>query len=178
MSGLFCASFYHFYVHDTTGPIGMLLRKTLLYADWLGFGDDPKTFATAFIGLFMQVVGILQIPAFLGPSFTPFGMPIASPWKDSTTWTAVGKRQFGPAAPPPRRPPAKAKKASAAAKKTAASTAKVSSTNTNRSLPTTTTSAKPVTAPYGQVGDTELPQTKSKRKRNKKRKPANKQKGE
>ena len=36
---------------------------------------DDDTFATAFVSLFMQVMGILQLPEFLGPSFTPFGAP-------------------------------------------------------------------------------------------------------
>jgi hypothetical protein len=38
--------------------------------DWMGV--DDKTFATAFVSLFMQIMGILQLPIFLGSSFTPF----------------------------------------------------------------------------------------------------------
>jgi hypothetical protein len=34
--------------------------------------DDNRTFAVAFVSLFMQVVGLLQLPVFLGPSFSPF----------------------------------------------------------------------------------------------------------
>ena len=35
---------------------------------------DDKMFAMMLVSLFMQVVTILQLPAFLGPSFNPFTM--------------------------------------------------------------------------------------------------------
>lgn len=35
-------------------------------------------------------MGILQMPAFFGPTFSPFTEKILSPWKDSSTWN-VGK---------------------------------------------------------------------------------------
>ena len=53
-------------------------------------GMDDKTFACCFVSLFMQITGILQMPQFLGPSFTPFGSAILSPFFDPNTWT-VGK---------------------------------------------------------------------------------------
>jgi len=85
--GFFCAGFYHFYVNDKTGFVGTTLRRTILLADWIGL--DDKTFATTFVSLFMQVMGILQIPAFLGPHFSPFGVKIIAPWLDSTTWSVA-----------------------------------------------------------------------------------------
>jgi hypothetical protein len=88
-TGLFCGTFYHFFVNDTKGPIGNFLRNHIPYKKL--FDMDEKTFAMCFVSFFMQVMGILQIPSILGPSFTPFqGFAIRSPWKDPTTWK-VGK---------------------------------------------------------------------------------------
>ena len=87
-TGLFVAPFYHFYVHDKEGFIGNILRKNIPLAKFLGL--DDKTFALCFVSGFMQVMGILQMPQFLGPSFTPFGPALLSPFFDSSTWT-VGK---------------------------------------------------------------------------------------
>lgn len=70
--------------------MGSFLRKYLSIRSRLGL--DDKTFAIAFVSLFMQIMGILQIPAFLGPSFSPFGVKILSPFMDSSTWI-VGKGQ-------------------------------------------------------------------------------------
>lgn len=72
-NGIFCASLYHFYVNDATGPIGMALRQCLApLAAKFGGGLDNATFGVCFVSLFMQIVGILQLPRFLGPSFSPF----------------------------------------------------------------------------------------------------------
>ena len=90
-NGVFCAGFYHFYVHDETGPIGTLLRSFNLPQKALGI-EDNKVFAMAFISLFMQVIGLLQLPEFLGPTFTPFGGEILAPFLDSSTWN-VGKKE-------------------------------------------------------------------------------------
>ncbi|KAL7578718.1 hypothetical protein ACA910_015956 [Epithemia clementina (nom. ined.)] len=87
-NGIFCASFYHFYVHDQDGPIGQMLRTYLPVAAMLGLSD--ATFAAAFVSLFMQITGILRMDQFLGPSFTPFASEILSPFMDLSTWT-VGK---------------------------------------------------------------------------------------
>lgn len=84
-NGMFCATFYHFFVHDQTGPIGILLRETV-FPEVVRFGLDERTFAGVFVSFFMQVVGILQMPQFLGPSFTPFFNTILSPVFDATTW--------------------------------------------------------------------------------------------
>jgi len=71
-NGMFCAPFFHFYAHDTKGPIGELLRSALAPVQALLPGVDDRTFAIASVSLFMQVVGVLQLPAFLGGSFSPF----------------------------------------------------------------------------------------------------------
>ena len=84
--GLFLATFYHFYVNDREGPVGTALRGAIgPLVEPLGLDDD--TFATAFVSLFMQVMGILQLPEFLGPSFTPFGSAILNPFMDASTWS-------------------------------------------------------------------------------------------
>lgn len=84
-NGLFCATFFHFFVNDQTGPIGTFLRESV-FTESLRFGLDEKTFAAVFVSFFMQVMGILQMPQFYGPSFTPFPGSIISPWMDATTW--------------------------------------------------------------------------------------------
>mmetsp|Transcript_15554 Transcript_15554/g.20257 ORF Transcript_15554/g.20257 Transcript_15554/m.20257 type:complete len:320 (+) Transcript_15554:216-1175(+) len=89
-NGVFCATFYHFYANDQEGPIGTLLRKALPFASQLGL--DDATFAGIFVSVFMQIMGILQMPEFLGPSFTPFGTAILSPFMDHSTWN-VGKEE-------------------------------------------------------------------------------------
>jgi hypothetical protein len=68
--GLFCGAFYHFYVHDKAGPIGSLLRMSFPVSAFVTLDDD--TFAQCVISVFMQVMGILQLPFVLGPSFSPF----------------------------------------------------------------------------------------------------------
>jgi hypothetical protein len=87
---LFCATFYHFYVHDKTGLIGSFFRNSVPAAKFVNLDDE--IFAACVVAIFMQVMGILQIPAFLGPSFSPFDMGIMSPWKNSSTVT-VGKEE-------------------------------------------------------------------------------------
>lgn len=68
--GFFCATLYHFFVHDQTGPIGTVLRKAIHTMPM--FGLDDRTFCTVFIGIFMQIIGILQLGFFFGPGFSPF----------------------------------------------------------------------------------------------------------
>ena len=80
--GIFCGTFYHFYVHDTTGVIGTTLRNYLTpfsssLLELLGWNDasqskNNEVFATVMVSLFMQIIAILQMPIFLGPSFSPF----------------------------------------------------------------------------------------------------------
>jgi hypothetical protein len=82
--GIFCGTFYHFYVHDTTGIIGTTLRNYLQplassVLELLGWYDDSQSknnevFATVMVSLFMQIVAILQMPIYYGPTFSPFVM--------------------------------------------------------------------------------------------------------
>jgi hypothetical protein len=71
-SGLFAASFFHFFVHDEDGPIGTALRAAVRVIPGVQMGLDDWTFAMVFIAVFMQVMGFLQFPELLGPSFSPF----------------------------------------------------------------------------------------------------------
>ena len=71
-NGFFCCTFYHFFVHDKTGPIGSTLRSIIHSTPFLQGGLEDDTFAIVVVGLFMQVVGLLQLSLFLGPSFSPF----------------------------------------------------------------------------------------------------------
>eukprot|EP00978_Attheya_sp_CCMP212_P012956 scaffold32322_cov40-Attheya_sp.AAC.1 len=71
-NGLACSAFYHFLVHDQTGPIGRVLRHCIyhyLAPSWQG---NDELFAMVTISLFMQIVGFLQMPQLLGPNFNPF----------------------------------------------------------------------------------------------------------
>uniref|UniRef100_A0A7S1YX91 Uncharacterized protein n=1 Tax=Trieres chinensis TaxID=1514140 RepID=A0A7S1YX91_TRICV len=73
-NGLFCASFYHFYVNDREGFVGIWLRQALSGVPEF-FDLDERTFAVSFVSLFMQVMGFLQLPQVWGAGFTPFGFP-------------------------------------------------------------------------------------------------------
>jgi hypothetical protein len=67
-------SFYHFFVNDQVGPIGVFVRKTVYSVGdgALLMGLDERTFAMAFVAFFMQVSGLLQLPHFFGPGYSPF----------------------------------------------------------------------------------------------------------
>ena len=67
-------SFYHFFVHDKTGPVGTFLRKSVhtIGGGALLMGLDERTFAVAYVSLFMQITGLLQLPQFWGPDYSPF----------------------------------------------------------------------------------------------------------
>lgn len=73
-TGLFCASFFHFFVNDQTGPIGIALRDAIHSIPGVQMGLDDRTFCVAIISIFMQVMYLLQLPELLGPSFSPFSM--------------------------------------------------------------------------------------------------------
>lgn len=62
------------YAHDKTGFAGGWLRTAMSPVHGLFPDMDDKTFAVMLVSLFMQVITILQMPAFLGPSFNPFTM--------------------------------------------------------------------------------------------------------
>ena len=71
--GLFCSTFYHFYSHDANGVIGMHLRQFInTYLPNIKLGLDDRLFPIVFISLFMHIMAVLQLPQFLGPSFSPF----------------------------------------------------------------------------------------------------------
>jgi len=71
-NGIFCAPLFLFYAHDTKGPIGDTMRTALGPIHGLFPDLEDRAFAVAMVGLFMQLVSILQLPLFLGPSFSPF----------------------------------------------------------------------------------------------------------
>lgn len=71
-NGLFAASFYHFFVNDQSGFIGVNLRKFIDLAPGIKMGFDEKTFAKVAASLFMHICGLLRLPFALGPSFNPF----------------------------------------------------------------------------------------------------------
>jgi len=70
--GLFWATFYHFYVHDTEGPIGEYLRHAVDMIPWIPMKMDNRMFAILVVSISNQIVGILQMGEFLGPGFSPF----------------------------------------------------------------------------------------------------------
>ena len=71
-NGLFCATLYHFIAHDVEGPIGNFMRNAINLVPGIKFGLSDKQFIIVFLSGFMQIMGILQLPSFLGPSFSPF----------------------------------------------------------------------------------------------------------
>jgi hypothetical protein len=71
-NGLFCATFYHFYVNDGDGLIGNSLRTLVRLIPGVQMGLDDQTFAVVIVSAFMQTCGILQMPELFGPSFSPF----------------------------------------------------------------------------------------------------------
>mmetsp|Transcript_34181 Transcript_34181/g.78910 ORF Transcript_34181/g.78910 Transcript_34181/m.78910 type:complete len:317 (-) Transcript_34181:228-1178(-) len=74
-NGLFVASFYHFYSNDILGFIGPALRSAvqIVISQIPGVkGISDEVFAALVVSIFMQIMGILQLPQFLGPQFNPF----------------------------------------------------------------------------------------------------------
>jgi len=87
-NGIFCATFYHFYVNDQAGIIGATLREYInVICDFLKeqiialvpeldaaitLSLSEQKFAVVVVSAFMHVTGILQLPYFFGPSFSPF----------------------------------------------------------------------------------------------------------
>jgi hypothetical protein len=79
--GLSCSTFYHFYAHDVEGAVGVALRgavKPLAVPFMVAMGAteeesrDDVLFAKVAVGLFMCVVAVLRMDAFLGPKFSPY----------------------------------------------------------------------------------------------------------
>mmetsp|Transcript_25391 Transcript_25391/g.24331 ORF Transcript_25391/g.24331 Transcript_25391/m.24331 type:complete len:288 (-) Transcript_25391:121-984(-) len=72
-NGFFCASLFLFTVHDQ-GPIGQMIRDAIDTIPGIKRGYDDKIFATIFVSGFMQIMAILRMPEFLGPTFSPFNI--------------------------------------------------------------------------------------------------------
>ena len=51
-----------------------MIRDKLEIVPSIKFGYDESMFATIYVSGFMQIMGILQMSEFLGPSFSPFCM--------------------------------------------------------------------------------------------------------
>jgi hypothetical protein len=81
---------YHFYVNDKTGPIGAFLRDTFPVRKYVETLDE-HVFATCCVSAFMLIIGILQLPYFLGPTFTPFDPTTITifQWKDAAIDTPI-----------------------------------------------------------------------------------------
>lgn len=91
-NGLITASFYHFYVNDHAGVVGRTLRHLVdPIAIMLGFDNvstDPAArvaFGACTVSLFMQLMGVLQMPQFLGPNFSPFTTPFAKASREGSS---------------------------------------------------------------------------------------------
>jgi hypothetical protein len=65
---------YHFFLHDEAGPIGIFLRQHIAPLA-VGLGLDNHTFGVCFVSGWMLVMGVLRMPLFYGPTFTPFAKP-------------------------------------------------------------------------------------------------------
>jgi len=71
-NGFFCATFYHFYVNDKTGFVGVTLRKIIGDLPSKLLGLDDAIFPVVTVSVFMHAVSLLQLPLLFGPSFSPF----------------------------------------------------------------------------------------------------------
>lgn len=69
-NGFFVSTIYHFVANDS-GPIGEHVRGIILKLPFVE-SENLILYTTCFLSLFMQMNGILQMPEFLGPSFSPF----------------------------------------------------------------------------------------------------------
>lgn len=67
--------FYQLYANDKDGLLGKTLRSFVKSTGLHGEFDD-KTFAVLVVSTFMQITGILMIPEFLGPSWSPIMGPM------------------------------------------------------------------------------------------------------
>lgn len=78
--GIVVGTLFHLFAHDEKGPLGATLRSvvySVIDPAALGLGDmDDRMFAVFAMNLFMQITGIIMLPYFMGPSFSP----IAAPW--------------------------------------------------------------------------------------------------
>ncbi|CAJ1960971.1 unnamed protein product [Cylindrotheca closterium] len=79
-NAFFIGTWFHLFVHDVEGPIGSTLRETVYtFVDprTLGLPDmDNRAFGILVMNVFMQVTGIIMLPIFLGPAFSPIAAPM------------------------------------------------------------------------------------------------------
>merc|ERR1711957_453905 len=99
-NGLACASLYHFVAHDD-GPIGVFITDYVrmfmqLIPRELIMGLSVKAFVIAGVSLFMQINGVLQMPEFFGPTFSPFDL-ITYPYRMLTNGKGNKPSGNGPA---------------------------------------------------------------------------------
>lgn len=89
----FLCVFLPLFVNDQTGPIGAMLRAT--FPEYVRMGLDEATFAAVFVSLFMQIMGLLQMPDFFGPSFSPFVVEKLRLWQNGSASSSKqnGSRQ-------------------------------------------------------------------------------------
>jgi len=71
-NGMFCAAYYNFYVNDQEGFIGEWLRWVVGHLPIAELGLDDRTVAIVFVSSFMHIMGLLRLPYFFGPTFSPF----------------------------------------------------------------------------------------------------------
>ena len=75
---MFIGTFFHLFAHDVTGPLGIMLRTlvSLTGARIICWGLDDRTFAIVVTSAFMQYAGIIMLPHFYGPTFSPVFAPL------------------------------------------------------------------------------------------------------
>jgi hypothetical protein len=67
--------FYQLYANDKEGILGETLRSIVQATGFQGTFED-KIFAILVVSVFMQITGILMLPEFLGPTWSPIMGPI------------------------------------------------------------------------------------------------------
>ena len=60
-----------------------MLRAT--FPETVRMGLDEATFAAVLVSLFMQIMGLLQMPDFFGPSFSPFVLANLRSWHSTAS---------------------------------------------------------------------------------------------
>lgn len=71
LSGIVMGLFYQLYANDKVGILGVTLRSVVQGTGIQG-GFSDQVFACLVVSIFMQATGILMLPEFLGPSWSPF----------------------------------------------------------------------------------------------------------
>jgi len=69
---LFNATFYHFFVHDKDGIIGVTLRDLINTVPAIKFGLSDDKFALLVVSTIMHINAIMKMPEFAGSKFTLF----------------------------------------------------------------------------------------------------------